>query len=137
PLMNLGQIGESDSDILWFACGLGTLTDADAAAIDALGNTDPAPANFPAAAQLTAIWSADNNTFQTYLTNSGVHASLEHILAQLNGQSRSVSAEFSAAQLVNTNFRYIGLERSLSELVGLKHVSKEFAAKLLRLQGLP
>lgn len=70
-------------------------------------------------------------------TENSPLVSKEFTLAQLDGRTRGVSAEFSAAQLVNTNFRFLSLERSLSELVGLKHVSKEFAAKLLRLQGLP
>ncbi len=70
-------------------------------------------------------------------TENSPLVSKEFTLAQLDGRTRGVSAEFSAAQLVNSNFRFLGLERSLSELVGLKHVSKEFAAKLLRLQGLP
>ena len=62
--------------------------------------------------------------------------SKEFTLAQLNGQNRGVSAEYSAAQLAG-GFRYLGLERSLSIMVGLRHVSREFAAKQLRLQGLP
>lgn len=41
---------EIDSDVLWFACGTGTLTDTAAAAIHALGNTDKAPEDFIAIA---------------------------------------------------------------------------------------
>ncbi len=62
--------------------------------------------------------------------------SVEFTLAQLNGQNRGVSAEFSAAQLAG-GFKRLGLQRSLAHMVGLRHVSKEFAAKLLRQQGLP
>lgn len=36
-----------DSDILWFASGTGTLTDADAATLHAFGNSDHAPGDFP------------------------------------------------------------------------------------------
>ena len=83
----------------------------------------------------------DNASVETSLgrteTQNSPLVSKEFTLAQLDGRTRGVSAEFSAAQLVNANFRFLGLERSLSELVSLKHVSKEFAAKLLRLQGLP
>jgi hypothetical protein len=45
-----------NGELLWVAMGKGTLTNADAAALAALGDTDPIPANFPAAAQLTALW---------------------------------------------------------------------------------
>ncbi len=58
--------------------------------------------------------------------------SIESTLARQNSQTRGVSAEFSAAQLAG-GFKRLGLERSMSELVGLRHVSKEFAAKLYRL----
>ncbi len=64
------------------------------------------------------------------------HTSIEFTLAQINGQSRGVSAEFSAAQLAG-GFKRLGLERALSEIVGLRHVSREFAAKQARLQGIP
>jgi hypothetical protein len=59
---NLGQQWNTDSqralngEFLWVAMGTGTLTDTDAAALAALGDTDPTPADFPAAAQLTALW---------------------------------------------------------------------------------
>lgn len=36
-----------DSDILWFACGTGTLTDGDAAVIHGYGNSDLFPSSFP------------------------------------------------------------------------------------------
>ncbi len=68
--------------------------------------------------------------------NSTPRTSKEFSLAQLNGQSRGVSAEFSAAKLA-VNGKYLGLERSMAILVGLRHVSKEYSAKLLRQQGLP
>jgi hypothetical protein len=59
---NLGQQWNTDSqralngELLWVAMGTGTLTDDDAAALAALGDTDPTPTNFPEAAQLTALW---------------------------------------------------------------------------------
>lgn len=45
-----------DGEILWFACGTGTLTDADAATINGWGDTDPKVASFPAAAQADFAW---------------------------------------------------------------------------------
>lgn len=64
--------------------------------------------------------------------DSGVNPkhSLEFTLARLNGQNRGVSAEFSASQL--SGFKRLGLERALAHAVGLKYVSKEFAAKRYR-----
>jgi hypothetical protein len=59
---NIGQQWDTslyralNGEILWVAMGKGTLTNADAAALAALGDTDPTPANFPATAQLTALW---------------------------------------------------------------------------------
>lgn len=44
-----------DSDILWFATGTGTLSDADAAAINAIGNTDPTPTQISALASQSAV----------------------------------------------------------------------------------
>ncbi len=44
-----------ESNVLWFACGTGTLTDADAATLNALGDTPPTLTTLPAAAQMTAI----------------------------------------------------------------------------------
>ena len=55
-----GGSGELDSDILWFACRLGTLTDADAAMIHGFGNTDPSFYALPA----TAMWNADTAIFE-------------------------------------------------------------------------
>lgn len=43
-------------DILWAATGTGTLTDADAAALAALGSTDPTTATFGSAAAVTGVF---------------------------------------------------------------------------------
>jgi hypothetical protein len=52
----------ADSDFLWFACGTGTLTDADAATLHALGNTGPINVrDLPGDA--TAVWHADTATY--------------------------------------------------------------------------
>jgi type IV pilus assembly protein PilA len=45
-----------DCDFLWFAAGTGTLSNSDAAAINAWGNTDPKRSSFPAAAGATFVW---------------------------------------------------------------------------------
>lgn len=45
-----------DSSVLWFACGTGTLTDADAATLYALGDTLLTPYGFPLDAGLTMLW---------------------------------------------------------------------------------
>jgi hypothetical protein len=45
-------------DILWFACGTGTLTDADAVALHGFGGTDPGFAALPGSP--TLLWTADN-----------------------------------------------------------------------------
>lgn len=45
-----------NSDVFWFACGTGTLTDADAATINSWGNSDPARSSFPTSAQATMVW---------------------------------------------------------------------------------
>lgn len=55
-----------DIDVLWFACGTGTLTDQDAATIHAFGNTDKAPEDFNAAAPAAATtmtWAADTAAY--------------------------------------------------------------------------
>lgn len=52
-----------DGDLLWFATGTGTLTSSDAATINNWGNTDPTTQAFPAAAQATLAWSADNGNY--------------------------------------------------------------------------
>ncbi len=59
---NGGPTLHLDSDVLWFACGTGTLTDADAALIHALGNTDHPPETFPGAC--TAVWYADTAFYE-------------------------------------------------------------------------
>ena len=48
-----------DGDVLWSAFGKGTLTDADAADLHALGDADPA-GDLPLAAGLSALWPADD-----------------------------------------------------------------------------
>lgn len=49
-----------DGDVLWFACGLGTLTNGDAATINSFGNVDPVVAQFPASAVPTGVWHAND-----------------------------------------------------------------------------
>jgi hypothetical protein len=51
------------SDVHWFACGTGTLTDADAAAIHAFGDTDKAPSQFPGAC--TMVWPCNSTGYFT------------------------------------------------------------------------
>jgi hypothetical protein len=73
-LFDIGGTGASGSsfngDVLWFACGTGTLTDADAAAIHANltttprpngvnANGDPSLLTLPTAAATTMVWYAD------------------------------------------------------------------------------
>jgi hypothetical protein len=53
-----------DCDIKWFACGVGTLSDADAALIHGFGNTDPAFISFPSGARVTGVWPASSTAFQ-------------------------------------------------------------------------
>jgi len=57
-----------DSNVLWFATFAGTLTDADATALDAFGDTPPTPsmlvnACLPAA-DPTSLWACVDNVFQ-------------------------------------------------------------------------
>lgn len=51
-------------DVLWFACGTGTLTDADSALLYSWGNADPQWSWFPASAQLTGLWDGRSRTMQ-------------------------------------------------------------------------
>ena len=63
----LGLAGSvADIDFFWFACGTGTLSDADAAAIHANGNSDPSPGLFPSAADLTMIAKMIDGTARIY-----------------------------------------------------------------------
>jgi len=55
-----GSAQHIDSDIKWFACGTGTLTDAQAATIHAFGNTDPTLQDLPGAP--TLVWPANTGT---------------------------------------------------------------------------
>lgn len=52
-----------DSDVLWFACGTGTLSDADAATIHGFGNNDPDLDDFPSGADVRAVWKADTEVY--------------------------------------------------------------------------
>lgn len=69
--LDIGSVGGSslwvDSNILWLVCGAGTLTDDDAAALDAFGDTPPTWAQLvgalPATAQVTGLWQAKTNQF--------------------------------------------------------------------------
>ena len=71
-----GTAQHINSDVFWFACGTGTLTDADAAAIHAFGNTDPTLSTEQAIARgygtldtipgsPTMLWPADTTTYYT------------------------------------------------------------------------
>lgn len=70
PLADIGSIKawlantEFDSDVIWFICGKGVLTDADAATLNALADTDPAYLTLPSGAQVSAIWPAVDSTFR-------------------------------------------------------------------------
>lgn len=57
---------QANLDFFWFACGTGTLTDADAAAIHANGNPDPPKALFPTAAAVKLIWNAITDQARQY-----------------------------------------------------------------------
>lgn len=66
-LWDIGQRGYSftgiiDSDVYWAAAGLGVLTDADAAAIHAFGNTNPDIFSFPG--KPTFLWKAVDATYE-------------------------------------------------------------------------
>ncbi|MBI4034339.1 hypothetical protein HY380_00405, partial [Candidatus Saccharibacteria bacterium] len=68
----------SDSDILWTATGTGTLSDADAAAINRYGNSDPNVADLATTATSstpTFVWKADNSNYQD--TNPSYRAALQ------------------------------------------------------------
>lgn len=49
-------------DVLWAATGSGTLTNADAATINAFGNGDPNPRQFPG--HITGFWDGRTGSFQ-------------------------------------------------------------------------
>ena len=53
--------------MLWFMCGKGTLTNADAATLNALGNTDPALGLLGAAAQTSMVWAANTAIDNSYV----------------------------------------------------------------------
>jgi len=65
------EIGSSDgsdtnhgnSDMLWFACGKGTLTDADAAKLHSYGNNDPEWDAFVGDAAITALMPFDTDAY--------------------------------------------------------------------------
>ncbi len=66
-LMELGSDGTSssqiDSNVLWFACGKGTWTDALAADVDAFGDVDPDFDDFHADLETEAIWWGNDKTY--------------------------------------------------------------------------
>lgn len=53
---------QPDSDVFWFACGTGTLADADASAIHAAGN-NPSAGVFGTSAALTLLWDANDSNY--------------------------------------------------------------------------
>lgn len=61
-----GSSEHIDADLFWFACGTGTLADADAATIHAIGNTDPLKVQFPVAAAVKLIWPAITSSATSY-----------------------------------------------------------------------
>jgi hypothetical protein len=73
PVQTLIDIGRDtvsasnwmEGDLAWFACGTGTPTNADAAAIHANGHVDPVLDALPAAA--TAMWPAQTGVYETYV----------------------------------------------------------------------
>lgn len=65
-LSSSGTSSHFDSDVFWLVCGRGTLTDADAAALDALGNTDPTYSDLPVAADISAIVPFDSGAYTIY-----------------------------------------------------------------------
>jgi len=54
------NLGDGGYDVFWFALGVGDLTDAHAAAIDALGSGSPAPEDFPSLANVRVVWDAED-----------------------------------------------------------------------------
>ena len=58
-----GATGHINSEVYWFACGTGTLTNANAATIHAFGNTDPPAGGLPGDA--TMLWTADTTAYLT------------------------------------------------------------------------
>jgi hypothetical protein len=54
-----------DGDILWYTRGNGTLANADAATLNALGNTDPTMATLPSGAETAFVWSASTTSSDT------------------------------------------------------------------------
>lgn len=52
-----------DGDVLWAACGTGTLTDQDAATLAALGDIEPKYSTLPDTAEITAIIPFDDNNY--------------------------------------------------------------------------
>lgn len=69
-LADIGSVagtGLFDGSVLWFLCGKGTLTNADAALLHSFGNADPNPRLIPASARLTGQWGANNGMMRTYV----------------------------------------------------------------------
>lgn len=76
----VGGAGQCDSDIFWAAIGTGTLMDADAATIHALGNADMYPQDFPGSCIM--VWHAKDGN------------------ALAGSDTRSVAGSFVALELV-------------------------------------
>jgi hypothetical protein len=60
-----GTSAHIDGDVFWFASGLGVLSNEDVATLNAKGDTDPSPGDFPATALLTGLWHANDANFET------------------------------------------------------------------------
>lgn len=61
-----------DGDVFWFACGTGTLTDANASTINGFGNADPTFNNFPGSP--TALWKANTTALDTSIGTKVVNS---------------------------------------------------------------
>ncbi len=105
---DIGSVGGASNhlggDVLWAACGTGTLTDADAATLAALGSTDPTTSVLPSTAALTAVWPADTSSFTatayTYLQDGPLYGGVVPAWPALDfdgtlGEFTSSSADFS------------------------------------------
>ena len=87
----------ADSDILWTATGTGTLTNTDAANLNAFGNTDPNFNQLPATGTPTMLWKANNSN---YITSSNADIVLQ---ANNNAGSSLLSLDATNSKLtVNT-----------------------------------
>jgi type IV pilus assembly protein PilA len=57
-----GRVSNADGDVVWFACGTGTLADADATTINAFGNNDPKVSSFPSTSRADFVWNGVSST---------------------------------------------------------------------------